>query len=394
MVHDGRPGPRPPRRVPAGAPPLTQLQPPVRRTPPPQRRPWLYGRFLAGLMVFLLVVAGGAAAGWFIRQDRLSIDTAKTLAAGSKSVVRVLATTCSGTGEGTGTIVGDGLILTAGVVVQEAKGVAVVTSDGAVWRANVLSAGDGIALLRVIGRTPQPPLTLATGTPDAQAERALFGYTQSGELVVQQVGSVRRPRSLGEVMNTAKLGGPVVAKSGHVVGMVTGTSAADSRIAPVEALRPFVAQEGGVAAAVGGCEESKGPQGAVTPELQVAATTLATQAQKFLANYLVLQNRHDFVGVRKYYSPRLIGALSTEQDRLSHQTTYFFNPTVTEVTENADTSVNVRVSFVALFAPTAHKSGGQTCNRLDTRYKLVRSGTALLLDQSKPAVDPQPCNGT
>ncbi|MFK4089075.1 serine protease [Kribbella sp. NPDC020789] len=395
-MHDGRPAPpRPPRRVPAGAPPLTQLQPPVRRTPPPAPRgPWLFGRFLAGLIVFLLVATGGAVAGWFIREDRLSIDTAKTRAAYSPSVVRVLATTCSGTGEGTGTIVGDGLVLTAGIVVQEPKGVAVMTSDGAVRRANVLSSGNGIALLQVIGRMTQPALPLAAGTPDPQAERALFGYTQSGELVVQQVGSVRRPRSLGEVMNAAKLGGPVVAKSGQLVGMVTGTSAADSRIAPLADLRPFVAGDGGVAEEGGRCVESRGPQSAVNPKLQVAATAVATQAQKLLANYLVLQNRHDFAGVRKFYSPRLLGSLSTEQDRISHQTTYFFDPKITEVTQNADGSVNVRMSLVALFASTAHKADGQTCNRLDTRYKLVRSGSTLLLDQSKPQTSPTPCDGS
>ncbi|TDC21126.1 serine protease [Kribbella albertanoniae] len=395
VVHDGRQAPpRPPRRVPAGAPPLTQLQPPVRRTPPPARRPWLFGRFLVGLVVLLLVVAGGVAAGWFIREDRLSIDPAKTRAAHSASVVRVLATTCSGTGEGTGTIVGNGLVLTAGVVVQEPRGVAVVTSDGAVRRANVLRSGNGVALLQVIGRMSQPVLPLATGTPDPQAERALFGYTQSGELVVQQVGSARHPRALGEVMNSAKLGGPVVAKSGQLVGMVTGTSAADSRIATVADLRPFVAGVGGVAEEGGDCAESRGPQGAVNPKLQVAATALATQAQKLLANYLVLQNRHDFVGVRKFYSPRLVSTLSTEQDRLSHQTTYFFDPTITEVTQNADTSVNVRVSMVVLFASTAHQANGQTCNRLDTRYTLVRSGTTLLLDRSKQQTSPTPCDGT
>ncbi|GAA0613635.1 hypothetical protein GCM10009534_55460 [Kribbella sandramycini] len=395
MVHHGRPAPpRPPRRVPAGAPPLTQLQPSRPRTPAPQRGPWLFGRFLAGFVVLLLVVAGGAATGWFVRQDRLSIDTAEALAAAKPSVVRVLATTCSGTGEGTGSIVGDGLVLTAAIAVQEAKGVAVITSDGLVRRANVLRAGNGIALLQVIGAPSARTLPLATGTPDPQAARALIGYTQSGELTVQTVESVRRPRPLSEVMNLGKLGGPVVSRSGELVGMVVGENVAAARIVPAAELKGYVAQTDGVADLGGRCDESRGPASAVTPKLQVAPTQLATQAQKTLANYLTLQNRHDFQAVRAVYSPRLAGALSVEQDRRSHQTTYFFNPVLTEITQNADNSVNVRMSFLALFASTAHQSGGQTCNRLDTRYKLVWSGRTLLIDQSRPMTDPRPCEST
>ncbi|MFC9691711.1 serine protease [Kribbella sp. NPDC056951] len=394
-MHDGRQAPpRPPRRVPAGAPPLTQLQPAVRRTAPPPRRPWLFGRFLAGLVAFLLVVAGGAAAGWFIRQDRLSIDTAAALTAAKPSVVRVLATTCSGTGEGTGAVVGTGLVLTAAIAVREAKGVAVILSDGLVRRANVLRVGNGVALLQVISLPTTPPLTLATGTPDPQTERALIGYTQSGELTVQQVGSVRRPRPLSEVMNLGKLGGPVVSRSGQLVGMVTGDNLAASRIAPAAELRGYVAQTDGVPDLGGRCEESRGPGSVVTPKLQVAATALATDAQKMLANYLTLQNRHDFAGVRAYYSTRLANALSVAQDRLSHQTTYFFDPAITEVTQNADGSVNVRMAYSVLFAPTAHKSGGQTCNRLDMRYKLERTGRVLRLDQSKQMTAARPCEST
>ncbi|MFB6724401.1 serine protease [Kribbella sp. NPDC056345] len=392
-MHDGRQAPpRPPRRVPAGAPPLTQLQPPVRRTPPPARRPWLFGRFLAGLVVFLLVVAGGAVAGWFVRQDRLSIDTAAALTAARPSVVRVLATTCSGTGEGTGTIVGPGLVLTAAIAVREPKSVVVILSDGLVRRANVLRTGNDVALLQVIGLPSTPPLTPATGTPDPQTERALIGYTQSGELTVQQVGSVRRPRPLSEVMNLGKLGGPVVGRSGQLAGIVTGKTVAESRIAPAAELRGYVAQTDGVPDLGGRCTESRGPASAVTPKLQVAPTSLATDAQKMLANYLTLQNRHDFAGVRAYYSQRLAKALSVAQDRLSHQTTYFFDPAITEVTQNPDGSVNVRMSYSVLFAPTAHQSGGQTCNRLDMRYKLERTGQVLRLDQSKPMTAARPCD--
>ena len=47
--------PRPPRRVPAGAGTLTQLQTTTPRAPePPPRQPWIFGRILAGFLVVLL----------------------------------------------------------------------------------------------------------------------------------------------------------------------------------------------------------------------------------------------------------------------------------------------------------------------------------------------------
>ncbi|MFI5733893.1 serine protease [Kribbella sp. NPDC051587] len=393
-MHDGRPGPRPPRRVPAGAPPLTQLQPPVRRTPPPQRRPWLYGRFLAGLMAFLLVVAGGATAGWFIRQDRTSIDSVKVLAAAGSSVVRVLSTACAGTREGTGVYVGDGLVLTADIAVREPLAAAVVTRDGVIRRANVLGTGpDGVAVLQVVGQLQVPALQIATHEPDAEAGRALLGYTASGNLTGQTVGSIHRPRPLGEVMNAAKLGGPVFDKSNQVIGMVTGDSLAASRIVPAATLRPLAVRN---AASVtpnsgGTCTESRGPQSAMTPVLQVAATPLALQAQRTLTNYLTLQNRHDFAGVRKYYTPRLAKALPMDTDRRAHLTTYFFGAVITEITQSAG-GVNVRINYVTLFSSDAHGAEGKNCNRLDQRYRLLPSGNALLVDGSSQVTSPVPCD--
>ena len=53
--------PRPPRRIPAGAGSLTQLEAPSRLSAPqpPPRRPWIFGRILAGFIVLLVIVATG-----------------------------------------------------------------------------------------------------------------------------------------------------------------------------------------------------------------------------------------------------------------------------------------------------------------------------------------------
>ena len=138
---EGRELPRPPRRIPPGAGTLTQLDSSTPRGPqPPPRQPWLFGRILAGFIVLLIIVAGGAATGWWIRSQsvsadppsdpasgpstptstpRVSLDTAAVTALAGPAVVRVLATTCAGTGEATGVVIEGGKILTAASAIRE-----------------------------------------------------------------------------------------------------------------------------------------------------------------------------------------------------------------------------------------------------------------------------------
>ncbi|MEV0797446.1 serine protease [Kribbella sp. NPDC050281] len=396
-MEDGRHAlPRPPRRVPVGAGVLTQLQIPIPRAPRRRRRPpRKFGRFLAGLLVVLLILGAGASAGWLIRAQSLKIDTAKVLDLAGPGVVRVLATTCAGNGEASGVVIGAGLVLTAASAMKQSLSMAIVTPDGRIRRANLLgTSADGVAVLRMIGRLDDDPVSLAPTDPDRKAERAHIGYTAAGRQAVQKVGTTDRPRALTEIMNTAKLGGPVLDKSGQVVGLVVGDTAATASIVPVARLREYVVPNApALTPEPGGtCDRSRGPQTPIVPELLVSKTKLAIEAQGLLGTYLTLMNQHDFSGLRTaYYSKRLLGALSEKRDRDSHQTTYFFGARITEVTTNA-LGVNVRMMFTVLFSPNSSGAKGQTCNRLDVRYRVVREGNRLKVDQGSSVNLPQSCD--
>jgi hypothetical protein len=397
VVDDGRQLPRPPRRVPAGAGTLTQLQTSTPRTPPPPpRQPWKFGRFLTGFVVVLLILAAGASAGWYVRAQSLEIDTEKVLDAVEPGVVRVLATTCEGTGEASGVLIGDGLILTAASAIRQPLSIAIVTEDGRVRRANPLgTSADGVAVLRLIGRLDYEPVPLAPANPDPKAERALLGYTAAGALTSRSVGTAEQPQALSSWMNQAKLGGPIVDKAGQVVGLVTGETVPASAIVPLEKLRAYVVpRSAGIIPEAGGtCDRSRGPQNATVPELLVASTPLAVESQKLLGNYLTLLNRHDFAGLRQQvYSRRLLRGYSEDKDRRSHETSYFFGAKITEVTRYAVDGANVRMTFTVLFSPNANGAKGQTCNRLDLRYRLVRDDGRLRLDQGTSVADAQSCD--
>ncbi|HET6989563.1 MAG TPA: trypsin-like peptidase domain-containing protein, partial [Kribbella sp.] len=369
---EGRELPRPPRRIPAGAGQLTQLESSMSHGPqPPPRQPWRFGRILAGFIVLLIIVAGGAAAGWWIRSQSVSTDPASPPASGpgtptstprvrlgaaavtasaGPAVVRVLATTCAGTGEATGALIAGEKILTAASAIKEPLSIVIVTPDNRIRRANLLGTStDGVAVLRMIGRVGATPLPLADTEPDPNAERALIGYTAAGKQTIQNIGTPAQPTDLSTVMNAAKLGGPVLGKSGEVVGVVVGDKVPDSTIVGVDKLRGYVAPGStGITAKLGDCPRSRGPRTPVAPELQVASTPLAVEAQRLLASFYTLMNRHDFEAVQPLYSKRLARSLTAAQDRRGHQTTYFFLPKVTELTRTDTDAEAARVSLNVL----------------------------------------------
>ncbi|MEU8223413.1 serine protease [Kribbella sp. NPDC048915] len=399
-MEDGRkPLPRPPRRIPANAGSLTQMEPPVRPVHPaaphpaaPQpRRPWIFGRILAGLLVLLVIVAGGAAAGWYFREQTLRIDAAEVQKTVGPAVVRVLATTCSGTGEASGVLIENGRVLTAASAVERPQSIVVVAPDGRMRRANLLgTSADGVAVLQSIGFN-ETPVQLPSTDPDPKAERALIGYTAAGKQVVNAIGSAEDPEALSQFMNAAKLGGPVLDKTGALVGLVTGDTVQAATVVPLANLRGYSAQAptGITVAAAAECAEPKGPQPAVAPQLQVARTPLALEAQALLGKYLTLENKHDFGALQELYSKKLAKTMTVARDRQGHRTSYFFNAKLTDLAPDGSYA---RMSSNVLFSPTAQGANGGSCNRLDARYDLIREAGKLVIDGATYVRQPVACD--
>ena len=242
------------------------------------------------------------------------------------------------------------------------------------------------SMLQPIGPLDPTPVPLAAGDPDPKAERALIGYTAAGHQTIQPIGSTAEPQALSTVMNTAKLGGPVVDKAGQLVGLVVGDTVQDqhdraareaARVRRTERRRPHGRNR---AAPV---TRSRGPQNAIVPELLVAAHRWRSRCRSLLGNYLTLENQHDFDGsCSSCYSKRLAERLSNEtQDRRSHQTTYFFERQDDRGDSDADRRVRPDDVHRAVLAELPPAPKGQTCNRLDVRYRLVREGGQLVIDQ-------------
>jgi hypothetical protein len=347
---------------------------------------------LIPLVVFVLVL--GAGAGWLIRQDSLTLDTAEVLKTAGPSVVRILATTCEGTGVASGILLDNGLVLTAASAIKKPMAVALMTSTGDVRRANVLgSSTDGVAVLRMLGQLPNPKAQLAPKDPPDGADRAVVGFIANGLQTVQPLGSVKDPQALTSVLNATKLGAPALDGSGRVVGLITGDTVPTAKIVPLANLRQYsgTGQPGITPEPGGTCVRSRGPQLPIVPELTVANTPLAGEAQKLIGDFMTTTNKHDFSALRALYSAGLAKILDETQDREHHQTSYLFGARIIEVTQTGET-VNARVTYSALFSPNSTGADGQTCNRIDNRYRLVRENGRLLVDKATAVQAPQPCD--
>ncbi|MEU4395776.1 trypsin-like peptidase domain-containing protein [Kribbella sp. NPDC023855] len=343
-------------------------------------------RFVLPLVVFALVL--GAGAGWLVRQNSLTLDTAEVLEKAGPSIVKVLATTCEGTGIASGVLLDDGLVLTASSSIKQPMSVALVTNTGEVRPANVLgSSADGVAVLRMVGQLPGKA-QLAPKDPPAAAERAVVAFIANGLQTIQLLGPAEEPKPLRTLLNATKLGAPALDNKGRVVGLITGDTVPTAKIVPLEKLRQYAGpgQVGLTPEPGGKCPRSRGPQLAIVPELAVANTPLAGEVQKLLGDYLTATNKHDFAAVQQFYSKGLARHLTEKRDRDNHQTSYLFGARIIEVTQPG-AEVNARMTYTALFSPNSPGAQGQTCHRLDKRYRMVRENGRLVID-SAPAVQP------
>jgi hypothetical protein len=398
MADDGRIElPKPPRRIPSWAVETalrTSIQAP---TPPPPTQPappvpprWRF-RFVVPLILFVLVI--GAGAGWLIRAESRTLDSTKVLLNAGPSVVRVLATTCNGTGQATGIRLGDALVLTAASAVRGPVSVALETADGRVRRATVLGTStDGVAVLRVIGHLAGQPAELAAEQPDPKADRAILGYSPEGDQLIHPAGTTAAPKKLRDIIGETSLGAPVFDNDGQVVGLVAGDTVATGKVLSLAELRQYTGSRPPVAPEPPGVCQAKGPQDPLVPTLAVANTPLAGEVQQTLSAYLNALNKHDFVAMQATYTKELSATNDLAADTARHKTSYAFGATITQVTPSGNTGAFARMSFTVLYSADGQASKGQTCSRLDIRYFLVRQDGRMRIRSPEAMPGNQSCD--
>lgn len=388
MAPDGRPTrPRPPRRIPAAATganqrtsieprhgPRSEPQAPEAPSPPPTLRRRRFG-LLVLVLVLLAVTAAGA--GWMVREEQRELDPAKVLRLNSPAVVRVLATTCGGTGQATGVRLGDDLVLTAASAIRGPVSVAVETTTGQVRRAVVLgvNAADGIAVLRVVGALQGGIAAPAPEEPGSSSERAILGYTADGSQTLQSAGPSKARKPLTQIIGEGSLGAPLLDNQGRVVGLVTGDTVAGGKVVPLERVRSYLGRPPISNEPRGRCDEARGPQTPQTPVLTTARTPLAGEVTDLLTSFLNRLNQHDLRGVRALHTADFRARVPLDGHIAQYRTSYVFGARIGQVVTDGPL-VRAEMSYTILHwtdGPIGVQTGaGVTCSCWQLSYVLVR----------------------
>jgi serine protease Do len=210
----------------------------------------------------------------------------------SSGVLRIMATTCAGTGQGTGFLLPSGMIATVAHVVSGSVAVAVATPDGTTSATLVgFDPGQDLALLRPNVKVTGHAFVFAADQPRIGSQVAALGYPydQALTLTAGTVSGLDREAVVDGVtrdnlvqtdapINPGNSGGPLVTPTGAVVGLVDAKDtdasgigyAVDAQVAK-RALEHW--QTDPRPSARGACENALRPSTSNSPNLPESAGT-------------------------------------------------------------------------------------------------------------------------
>ncbi len=411
-----------PAAPPPGAPPGPWPAPPPGPPSPPPGAGRRRGLLVAAGVLGVLAVAGGAVAGTLAltgddEQPRASASPSPTptptpspeptdfsdlyrdVASG---VVRLDATSCEGTGTGTGFLLEPDLVATVAHVVAGTETVLVSTEDEEV-EGTVVGIDPSLELALV--RTDEPldghVFALARREPDVGEEVAAIGYPLAGPQSFTRGSVSGLDRSLeldgasleglvqtDAAINPGNSGGPLLTLDGDVVGLVDAKRVDAESIAfaiPSTTAREVFADWDGATAAqvdVGSCEGPYGDEEAAVEVTDETGTEAGAFAAETLAAYAIGITTGDYDTAYARLSPALQADLTREEFEDGTRTSFFEDVRVLEAEGSGDT-LTVLATFRTYQDP-ADSDEGQECSDWTMAYTMVPGDDGLLIDGADP----------
>jgi hypothetical protein len=311
------------------------------------------------------------------------------------SVVRVVASTCRGTGVGTAFWVSESTLVTSFHSVAEAVAVAVVDVSGTAVPATVVGvdAESGIALLEVDSGASGEPVQIAStapaqgdwvasvGMPSRRSDlRTSVSRVVETNIALSQKGvATAGLAKLSGGLDVGLGGAPVVDSAGSVVGAVFAVPSRDERLVlPAPALQAGIdaAQSSG-SPELGNCDLPTGPHS----QTQISGDAPAAMVRGLKA-YFEGINAGDYVKAYDALGWRYHDADSSLDDFApGWVSTYDFNIQI-QSAEN-DGEHRAWVTFDSIFAEGKGPGPGLTCARWSLDYRFVRDGDRLEINANK-----------
>ena len=332
----------------------------------------------------------------------------------SSGVLQISNNSCDSTGTGTGFLLSDRLLATAAHVVEGAESITVAVDDTEM-RANIIGfdrAAD-LAVLQLVSAVDGHVFTLAEEIPPRGSETISIGFPGVGEgnqTVTTGVISAVGPRAESVVdliqtdtaLNPGNSGGPMLNTFGEVIGVVqfkwieASVDGAAFGATITDAVTFF---DGWMAnPTIIPTQPCPGVDNASDTEQFVGVVEVRTDHPEAIAvaesvnEYMSAINVGDSATAYNQLAPGLRDNI--DLDRFATETSTSFNYAVRlwEVTDAADGSVDVIVSFTSL-QDAAYGPNGETCTYWGLQYVMELSPDLewLIASASNLEDSPSPC---
>lgn len=317
----------------------------------------------------------------------------------SSGVVRIDASTCSGTGVGSGFLVSPTVVATAAHVVNGAVAIG-LTASGRTVAGHVIGidTSSDLALVASGSAMPGHIFKLSGTQPLVGTPVAVIGFPEGGPMSFSQgiVSGLGRTLDVGgqtmqgliqtdASLNPGNSGGPVLLQTGAVAGIVDAGYASAEGLGyaiPATAATPlFSAWEAVPSPAPSpACEDALGPSS--SGSVQNSTTSpVATEITAMFTTYFNAIDTGDYATAYDQLGPGVASTITESQFAADDSTSYDFDITLEALSVPSPGSALADVSFTSLQSPSKGPNG-DSCDNWTLEYTLLESGGSWLIQQS------------